>query len=707
MEILTKKGFIQFAELAHRTDCHDCVAQVNPDTGEITYVTPTKFINKNYVGKVVDIKNRSGVDLSVTPNHDLLMYRKDGSHLKKKAKDAKFNHTWRMRGAGDNCGGRDTLTASERLQIAFQADGNAHSKTSAAFSFVKKRKIDRFLELMEEGNFSYNEVMDRDGRRRFIVTKVPNLKKLMREALDYTTFSSVGCRLIVEEAITWDGSDVSDSLGYYSSAVEDNTSYYQEVCIRAGMRARKTKQVDSRATNFSDMHRLFIRRSNMWVDTQNFDKTERDYAGNVHCVEVPTGCIIVRRSGKVVVVGNCHTFSTWADTFRPGYKFAGKFIQNIQPKVVSAFSATLPEESEREMREGLGIGNAKRIFHYPRRKNLHLATENFDDIQQACAWVAQACDGPTIVYSSTRKGVESYAAFLQMHVHGCREVLYYHGGMKDADRKHQQDAFMRSASAIIVATNAFGMGVDKANVRNVVHFDMPGNLLSLAQEVGRAGRDGEDSFCTIIFSKQAYSTQMFFIRVGNPTEKDIRKFVNAALAKQESPGGPITAKKTDICMAAGVDSFAAASIMAFCHGEGIFVNDTASAKKARMKFEPDQPSMTPTERSTRDAIYDVGYENEDGFIHFDCDALAEELNIMVPTLYTRMNSMQKKGLIVWVRATTGKPMKLGIHPDNIPPEAFSRLNEKAAEAQKELDLVLGYIETPDEDKHRYLEAHAK
>jgi ATP-dependent DNA helicase RecQ len=134
-----------------------------------------------------------------------------------------------------------------------------------------------------------------------------------------------------------------------------------------------------------------------------------------------------------VAMDEGHTFSNWADTFRPGYKFAGAFIQKVSPKVVAVFSATLTEDAEKEVREGLGIPEAKLIYHVPRRTNLHLATMGVDTIADAYPWLVQDCKGPTIVYCSTRKRVEMCQEMMARYTR--RPVFMYHGGMKPATAK--------------------------------------------------------------------------------------------------------------------------------------------------------------------------------------------------------------------------------------------------------------------------------
>lgn len=405
----------------------------------------------------------------------------------------------------------------------------------------------------------------------------------------------------------------------------------------------------------------------------------------------------------MVAMDECHTFGAWADTFRPGYKFAGEFIKRVNPKVVAAFSATLTPEIETEVREGLGIVEARLVYHYPRRENLSLQTLHLDNIQQAFSWTATTCKGPTVVYCSTRKRVEAYAAMMGQFTRN--PVHYYHGGMKPEEKRREQDKFMAADDAIIFATNAFGMGVDKGNIRNVVHFDIPGNLLALSQEIGRAGRDGEPSCCTIIPTPEGIRTQRHFIRCGNPTEQDIRDFVGAAAAMRTKRDGVVTAKRDEIARKANVDVMMVQSIMAFCLGESILLHDDDAAKLMRIRFLPDVPSYTKIEAEFRDAIRDVGVNVDgDGWLHVDIRALSEQLGREIPTISSRLRSMNELGKIDLVRASTSKPLRLGIDLDSVDRVAFDRLNTKSAAAMLNLEQVLNYCATADEDKHAYLES---
>lgn len=186
-----------------------------------------------------------------------------------------------------------------------------------------------------------------------------------------------------------------------------------------------------------------------------------------------------------VALDEAHTLEQWGDNFRPGFKRACEVIREINPKVVAAFSATLSESAEAMARELLGVPKAALVYHYERRSNLLLRTAEFERAGDAFPFIANKCVGPTVAYCSTVRRVEEYTETMQKITR--RPVIMYHGKMKPSEKTFNQDKFLKSDDAIILATNAFGMGVDKPNVRNVVHMDIPGNLVAVAQECVHPG----------------------------------------------------------------------------------------------------------------------------------------------------------------------------------------------------------------------------
>lgn len=405
-----------------------------------------------------------------------------------------------------------------------------------------------------------------------------------------------------------------------------------------------------------------------------------------------------------VAMDEAHTISHWMDNFRPGFKYAGELIRDISPRVVAAFSATLSQDAEREARRVLGIPEARLVYHYPRRTNLHLQTAFFERAPDAFPWMASACRGATVGYCSTTKRVDEYTDSLPAFTQ--RPVYSYHGKLSATDKKFAQDKFQASSDAFIFATNAFGMGVDKPDIRNVVHLDIPGTLVALAQEVGRGGRDGKDTWCTIIHTPEGERTQRYFISIGNPTESDIRQFIGACSRVQSGTTGLIERSRVDLLQEAGLNVGMAQSIMAFCLGERLLVHAEGVAKVVRVKFVDNVPSFTPQEKVIRDAVRLVGVDVErNGWLHVDIAAMEEQVGVKFATIRSRMSKMQTDGKLDFVRPPTTRPLRFGIPLESVPREAFDRLNAKAAKANHELQLVLDYCNTPDDEKHDFLESH--
>lgn len=413
--------------------------------------------------------------------------------------------------------------------------------------------------------------------------------------------------------------------------------------------------------------------------------------------------VVMQFPPDFIAMDEAHTFSNWADTFRSGYKFAGDFVREVNPKVVLALTATCPPEMEEEIRAGLSIQNARRVFYYPTRTNLKLHTLDLQSPTHFASWVARNCPASTIVYCATRENVETMCRDIQRYVGEGREVVYYHGGITSpALKKDAQDRWTYSNDAIIVATNAFGMGIDKPNVRSVVHYDLPGTLSALVQEAGRAGRDGLESHCWAYPNPKSITTQKYFIRIGNPTEEDVRAVLEQFRRMQDTDG-TIHANRMLVAQKVGVDPKLMGAIMTFMYGEKLVEEVKDTGKPARLRWAEAIPSFTPAESETRDAITMVSRE-VGGWYEFDIEQLSQRLGLKAATVGSRLTSMASKGLFTYVRQDSRKPIRIIGNPDTVD---FSRINQKAAEAQEKLAEVIAYCDVPDEDKHTYLEQTMK
>ena len=307
VEILTAIGWRRFDQLP------EGIRVAQWDSGAIEFMVPTGYIKRPFNGDLIRLHSDSLVDLSMTPGHELLLQYPSGHYKKEPVCSARFNSQKRIPVAGQavSQGGHE-LTPFERLMIAFQADGNLHNETKSAnctlsFSLVKQRKIDRLQAICRYGDYRIKELADSNStRRRFMIYDILNATKAIADHFQLSELGYEKARAIIAEMVEWDGSKIKDGGLYYSSTDEAAVDFYQAVAVLAGYKARKTVQHDQRSESYSDVHRLFISPQVDRVTTQALKRSPEPYAGFVYCVEVPSGSIVVRRNGKVMVTGNCH-----------------------------------------------------------------------------------------------------------------------------------------------------------------------------------------------------------------------------------------------------------------------------------------------------------------------------------------------------------------------------------------------------------------
>jgi len=234
---------------------------------------------------------------------------------------------------------------------------------------------------------------------------------------------------------------------------------------------------------------------------------------------------------SLFAVDEAHCVSTWGHDFRPDFLRLKAAIEEIGRPQVVALTATATPHVRADIIEQLGLKEPRAFVSGFDRPNLSIKVVNTlkerEKIAHVKSLAAEAKGGSGIIYSSTRKSVEQVAKRLQ---DAGLSVVAYHAGMDEAERTRAQDNFMSGRVQMIVATNAFGMGIDKADIRFVIHYHLPGSIEAYYQEIGRAGRDGLPATCVLLFNYADKRTQDYFIEGSYPPPEIIAKVYEALVA---------------------------------------------------------------------------------------------------------------------------------------------------------------------------------
>ncbi|MDN4164296.1 ATP-dependent DNA helicase RecQ [Cytophagales bacterium LB-30] len=223
----------------------------------------------------------------------------------------------------------------------------------------------------------------------------------------------------------------------------------------------------------------------------------------------------------LIAVDEAHCISQWGYDFRPHYlKLAS--LRELQPYVpIIALTATATYKVQQDIIEKLGFNKGYEVFQASfARKNLSYSVRREDDKDNKLVEILQKVPGTAIVYVRSRKRTKEVAYWL--HSHGIK-ADYYHAGLSNDERSKKQDAWIRNFTRVIVATNAFGMGIDKPDVRLVVHLDLPDSLEAYYQEAGRAGRDEKKAYAVVLYNQEDIDSLRSRLKQAHPTIEFIRK----------------------------------------------------------------------------------------------------------------------------------------------------------------------------------------
>ncbi|HEU6452106.1 MAG TPA: ATP-dependent DNA helicase RecQ [Gemmatimonadaceae bacterium] len=294
---------------------------------------------------------------------------------------------------------------------------------------------------------------------------------------------------------------------------------------------------------------------------------------------------------SLLAVDEAHCISEWGHDFRPAYLRIRQVRERLGAPPTVALTATATAEVRRDIVRQLALSEPETVITGFDRRNLRYSvvrTRTESDKDLALTQALRESEGLAVVYASTRRAVERITQML-----GRRKIraVGYHAGLDDAHRREVQEAFMREEARVIVATNAFGMGIDKPNVRLVVHHAMPGTLEAYYQEAGRAGRDGLQSECVLLHAFRDRFTHEFFIKSSYP-ERETVETVYAELRRAADNTGLARLSPADIASVARgqvKEREAESALRVLVQGHAI-VNEPSTANRiwVRLLASPDR-----------------------------------------------------------------------------------------------------------------------
>ena len=402
---------------------------------------------------------------------------------------------------------------------------------------------------------------------------------------------------------------------------------------------------------------------------------------------------------KLLAVDEAHCVSEWGHDFRPDYGRLGHFRRRLGRPTTIALTATATDAVRRDIIEQLDLDEPRTFITGFARPNLfHEVQSPRNERHKGDLLVEflRQTPGAGIVYASTRKRTEEVARIISERTG--RRTAAYHAGLLGEQRHTTQEAFMGGRVEIVVATTAFGMGIDKADVRFVVHYNLPGTLEAYYQEAGRAGRDGKPSRCLLLYNASDRYIQEYFIESAYPARENVAAVYDYL---RSIDADPIEFTQQDIkdCLSLPIGADGVGTCEQLLESAGVLERLVASKNMAAVRLDSDLPTLVDllpkqakTQRRVLQAVQRLVGPRRNEMVYFRPDSLAQSEELAQSSVVHALRELNNLEIFTYVPPFRGRAIRMidGDVPFEELDIDFETLERRKAAEREKLDLVIRF-----------------
>ncbi|MCD6459036.1 ATP-dependent DNA helicase RecQ [bacterium] len=399
------------------------------------------------------------------------------------------------------------------------------------------------------------------------------------------------------------------------------------------------------------------------------------------------------------VIDEAHCISEWGHDFRPSYLRLKKVCDYLHAGSIMALTATATSEVRDDIRKLLGFNKKDEFITGFHRPNLFFMVERADKEKKRLSKVikiTQKIKGNIIIYAGTRKNVDKITlSLVELGI----EAVAYHAGLTDEERTENQEKFLSDKKRIIVCTNAFGMGVNKKDVRAVIHYNMPGSIEAYYQEAGRAGRDGKRAYCILLYGLQDRFLQEFFIQ-GSYPPRDMIERIYKSLASDNKEIVLKTHEEIIQTIPGRVNEMAVSSVLRILEDSSLLERLSEKNHKAAIKLikniDKAMDNLDPRAEKQRlllSSLFDIFGQSIYQGVQFHIDNLALRCAMTRNSFMRSLKQLTEKQIIQYQAPFRGRGIRmLSLDADiNNLPIDYAYLDQQSQREYQRLRKMEGFV----------------